>query len=53
MAVLHGADFILYGPIENAKYVFPSVALIDAAIEQIQLEQGSKPNTKLPLFKIG
>jgi tetrahydromethanopterin S-methyltransferase subunit H len=52
-AVLHGADFILYGPIENSEYIFPSVALVDASIEQLSLENGLKANIKLPLFKIG
>ncbi|MHA1755087.1 MAG: tetrahydromethanopterin S-methyltransferase subunit H family protein [Candidatus Odinarchaeia archaeon] len=52
MAVLSGADFILYGPIENSEYIFPAVALVDAALEQISIEEGFKPNTKLPLFKI-
>ncbi len=51
-AACFGADFILYGPIERCKYVFPAVAMIDAAIQQTFIEEGGKPNRSLPLFKI-
>lgn len=53
MAACSGADFILYGPIERCEYVFPAVAMADAAIQQNALEEGAKPNRDLPLFKIG
>jgi len=53
MAACFGADFILYGPIERCEYVFPTVAMVDAAIQQTAIEEGFKPNRSLPLFKIG
>ncbi len=48
-----GGDFCLYGPIHTATYVFPVVAMVNAAQEQLGLEDGAKPNRALPLFKIG
>lgn len=48
-----GGDFILYGPLHTAPYVFPVVAMVNAAQEQLGLEDGAKPNRTLPLFKIG
>ncbi|WEU40684.1 MAG: tetrahydromethanopterin S-methyltransferase subunit H [Candidatus Odinarchaeum yellowstonii] len=52
-AACFGADFILYGPIERCKYVFPTVAMVDSAIQQMFIEEGGKINRSLPLFKIG
>lgn len=52
MAVAIGADFVLYGPIEDAQYFFPAVALVDAAYAQLLMEKGKRPDTKHPLFKI-
>lgn len=51
-AVLVGADFVLYGPIESAPYVFPAVAMVDASLEQLAIEAGAKVNKTLPIFKI-
>jgi tetrahydromethanopterin S-methyltransferase subunit H len=51
--VILGADFILYGPIESASYVFPSVAMIDACLAQLAIEQGRFPERNHPIFKIG
>jgi tetrahydromethanopterin S-methyltransferase subunit H len=48
-----GADFILFGPINRAKYVFPSIAVLDAAFGQILLEEGKRPDIDHPRFKIG
>jgi len=47
-----GADFVLYGPIEYADYVFPAVALVDAAFAQLQIEKGKMPDPKHPIFRI-
>ena len=47
-----GADFVLYGPIEEADYIFPTVALVDAAYAQISMEEGRRPSTGHPIFKI-
>lgn len=52
VAVMVGADFILYGPIKVAPYVFPSVAMVDAAFGQLIMEQGKMINKGHPLFKI-
>ncbi|MBI4605502.1 MAG: tetrahydromethanopterin S-methyltransferase subunit H [Planctomycetes bacterium] len=35
-----GADFVLYGPVEDAKHVFPAVAMIDKALSQLAGEKG-------------
>ena len=52
LAVVSGADFILYGPIEHASAVFPMVAMADAALGQIIFEETGRVNPKHPLFKI-
>jgi tetrahydromethanopterin S-methyltransferase subunit H len=48
-----GADFILYGPIENAPIVFPAVAMVNAAFSQLLIEEGKLPSKNNPIFKIG
>ena len=52
-AVTVGADFVLYGPIEDAKYVFPAVAMVDTALSQLAIEKGSTPSKDHPRFRIG
>jgi tetrahydromethanopterin S-methyltransferase subunit H len=52
LAVAVGADFLLYGPIGSAEYVFPAVAMVDAAYGQLALEDGKMPGSTHPLFKI-
>jgi tetrahydromethanopterin S-methyltransferase subunit H len=52
-AVAVGSDFLLYGPIEDAKYVFPAVAMIDTALSQLAIERGNKPVEGHPRFRIG
>lgn len=47
-----GADFVLYGPIEDAAYVFPVVAMTDAAFAHLLMESGSLIEKTHPLFKI-
>ena len=47
-----GADFILYGPIEAARYVFPAVAMVDAAYAQLLMEAGRRPPPGHPIFRI-
>lgn len=47
-----GADFVLYGPIDDAKYVFPPVAMIDVAYAQLLMEKGKKISRSHPIFKI-
>ncbi len=47
-----GADFVLYGPIESADYMFPAIAMIDAAYGQLIMEQGRILDRTHPIFKI-
>jgi tetrahydromethanopterin S-methyltransferase subunit H len=47
-----GADFVLYGPIRDAEYIFPAVALIEAAYGQVMMEEGKRPSQNHPRFKI-
>jgi tetrahydromethanopterin S-methyltransferase subunit H len=52
LSVAAGADFVLYGLIEEANYVFPAIAMADAAYGQLAIERGKMPSVKHPLFKI-
>jgi len=48
-----GANFVLYGPIENAEAVFPACAMADAIIACNARRFGIRPETRHhPLFKI-
>jgi tetrahydromethanopterin S-methyltransferase subunit H len=51
-AVAAGADWVLYGPIEAAREVFPSVAMVDAAYALPRMQQGDRPDRSHPLFRI-
>ncbi len=48
-----GADFVLYGPVEDAQYVFPAVAMIDTAYSQIAMERDMMPVEGHPRSRIG
>jgi tetrahydromethanopterin S-methyltransferase subunit H len=48
-----GADFILYGPIDDAKVVFPAVAMVDAAYSQIPMERKIQIPKDHPRYRIG
>ena len=52
MAVAVGADFVLYGPIGAARYIFPAVAMVDAAFGFLLREEGIMVGREHPLFKI-
>jgi tetrahydromethanopterin S-methyltransferase subunit H len=52
LPVALGADFVLYGPINEAAYIFPAVGLIDAAFGQGLMEEGKRLNTVHPRFRI-
>jgi tetrahydromethanopterin S-methyltransferase subunit H len=52
-AVAAGADFVLYGPIEDARFVFPAVAMIDTAWSQLAMERGQEVPKSHPRFRIG
>jgi len=47
-----GGDFVLYGPIGNAKYIFPAVAMVDTAYSQLIIEQGKPLDKKHPRYRI-
>lgn len=48
-----GADFVLYGPVEDAPVVFPAVAMVDTALSQVAIERGDRPGKDHPRFRIG
>ncbi len=52
MVASAGGDFIIYGPIEAAPYVFPTVAMVDAALGYYYLENKQTLDRGHPLFKI-
>jgi len=49
-----GANWLLYGPIQYAKYIFPSVAIADSYVLTAAAEIGAKPYIQgmHPLFKL-
>jgi tetrahydromethanopterin S-methyltransferase subunit H len=52
VTVACGANFVLYGPIGHANYVFPAIAMVDAALAQLVMEEKLMPDPKHPIFKI-
>jgi tetrahydromethanopterin S-methyltransferase subunit H len=52
ITIAAGANFVLYGPIEFADYMFPTLALVDAVYAQMAIEQGRMPDRQHPIFKI-
>ncbi|MFV1967045.1 MAG: tetrahydromethanopterin S-methyltransferase subunit H [Pirellulaceae bacterium] len=48
-----GADFILYGPVEDAKIVFPAIAMMDTAASQLMMERGERPAKDHPRYRVG
>jgi len=52
LTIAAGADFILYGPVEAAPYVFPAAAMVNAAFGQLLIEEGRVPPSSHPIFKI-
>ncbi|TFG20337.1 MAG: hypothetical protein EU530_03500 [Promethearchaeota archaeon] len=48
-----GADFLLYGPIQHADIIYPSVAFVKAAHSQLLFDEGKMPPSEHPVFKIG
>jgi len=53
LARLLGADFLLYGPIENAPEVFPAVAVTEAILGDAGAGLGLKLGEDHPLRKLG
>jgi len=52
LTIAAGADFILYGPIEDSPVVFPAVAMVNAAFSQLLIEKGKVPPPSHPIFRI-
>jgi len=52
ITVSAGANFVLYGPMEFADYIFPAIAMVDAAYAQLEIERGIMPDRQHPIFKI-
>ena len=53
LPLCYGADFILYGPIGNAPWVFPSTAITSAMIAYGARVQGRRPVSKEhPLYRL-
>ncbi len=52
VAAAVGADFVLYGPAEDAKYVFPVIAMTDAAYGYLLFEKKVALDRKHPLYRI-
>ncbi len=47
-----GADFILYGPIRNAPWVYPACAVLDAMVAYSGIAMGIRAPQGHPLYKI-
>ena len=53
LPIVMGADFIIYGPIKNASWVYPACAAINAMIAYYARTLGITPKTRNhPLYKI-
>lgn len=48
-----GADFVLYGPVEDAKFVFPAAAMVDTAFSQLAMERGDSIYDDHPRYRVG
>ncbi len=48
-----GADFLLYGPVEDAPYAFPAVAMANTALSQLIVEGGERIDKSHPRYRIG
>jgi tetrahydromethanopterin S-methyltransferase subunit H len=53
VAVSYGADFVLYGPIEDASIAFPAAAMMDVALSQNCIEKGLRIERTHPRYRIG
>lgn len=48
-----GADFLLYGPVQHAQLIYPTVAFIKAAHSQLLFDEARMAPFSHPVFKIG
>ena len=49
---LHGADFIMYGPVKRIKYVAPAIAMVDSLLGYSAKLRGYKISGKHPMRKL-
>lgn len=47
-----GGDFVFFGPIHEAEFIVPALAIISAAYGQVLMEDGKRPPSTHPRFKI-
>lgn len=47
-----GGDFVLFGPIENAKIAFPACAMADIFIAEAAKDMGTEPVETHPIYKL-
>ena len=47
-----GGDFVLFGPIENARMAFPACAMADIFIAEAAKDIGTEPVEEHPMFKL-
>ncbi len=52
VTIATGADFILYGPIKHADFIFPAVAMVDVAFSSMVTESGIRLDRSHPRYKI-
>ncbi|MEM0240933.1 MAG: hypothetical protein QXP29_05675 [Candidatus Nezhaarchaeales archaeon] len=47
-----GGDFVLFGPVSDADFIIPAIAIINAAYGQVLMEDGRRPPLSHPRFKL-
>ncbi|NHW44166.1 MAG: tetrahydromethanopterin S-methyltransferase subunit H [Candidatus Verstraetearchaeota archaeon] len=52
LPVAVGADFVLFGPISDAEFMVPAIAIVSASYGQVLMEDGRRPPPSHPRFKI-
>lgn len=52
LEIFCGADFVLYGPIEYAPYVFPKAAMADCFVAEAAKSLGTTPIDEHPFFAL-
>jgi len=52
MQLLSGGDFLLYGPIENAEFIFPAAAMADIMVAEAARELEITPRREHPLHRL-
>ncbi len=52
MQQLSGGDFVLYGPIDNAKYTYPLAAMTDILVSEASRDLGTQIASTHPLNKL-